>query len=156
MRIGTGSGHDQVRKRRQCCPLQRAEVLNSRLFSDLVTDSLTEFAYDADLAGLTYSLSSQSLGLYVTLNGYNDKLHVLAKDVLERARNLKVQSDRLAVMKDQVSVLYSGVHVRGNTTMITGQTGIRELSAWLALPVVKLLHQIPVIRARVDSRRAPH
>ncbi|KAM5532097.1 hypothetical protein V8D89_014261 [Ganoderma adspersum] len=87
------------------CSSARAAVM-TRLFSDLVTDSLTEFAYDADLAGLTYNLSGQSLGLYVTLSGYNDKLHVLAKDVLERARNLKVQPDRLAIMKDQAKREY--------------------------------------------------
>ncbi len=73
-----------------------------RLYADLVTDSLTEFAYDADLAGLTYNFSHQSLGLYITLSGYNDKLPLLAKTVVERAKNLKVDPDRLAVMKDQV------------------------------------------------------
>ncbi len=106
--IGASGGHDQVRNVASA-PLgySTERALNVRLYSDLVTDSLTEFAYDADLAGLTYNLSSQSLGLYVTLNGYNDKLHVLAKDVLERARNLKVQPDRLDVMKDQVSIFLS-------------------------------------------------
>ncbi|CDO73578.1 hypothetical protein BN946_scf185014.g48 [Trametes cinnabarina] len=78
----------------------RAFVM-TRLFADLVTDSLTEFAYDADLAGLSYYFGAHSLGLYVTLSGYNDKLHVLAKHVLERVRNHKVNIDRLEVMKDQ-------------------------------------------------------
>lgn len=73
-----------------------------RLFADLVTDSLTEFAYDADLAGLSYNFSHQSLGLYVALSGYNDKLHLLLRTVLERAKSLQVNPDRLAVMKDQV------------------------------------------------------
>ena len=76
-----------------------------------MTDSLTEFAYDADLAGLAYNFSHQSLGLYVALSGYNDKLHVLAKTVLERAKNLKVDPDRLEVMKDQVSNVFT-VYVR--------------------------------------------
>ena len=67
-----------------------------------MTDSLTEFAYDAELAGLAYSFSQHSLGLYVVLHGYNDKLHVLAKDVLERVKTLKVKPERLAVMMDQV------------------------------------------------------
>ncbi|KAH9950188.1 insulin-degrading enzyme [Amylocystis lapponica] len=78
----------------------RAAVM-TRLFSDLVNDSLTEFAYDADLAGLTYNFAGQTLGLYITLSGYNDKLHVLARDVLERAKNLQIKADRLAVMKEQ-------------------------------------------------------
>lgn len=103
--ICPGGSHDKVRNvARAPVPKYTERALYVRLFSDLVTDSLTEFAYDADLAGLTYNLSGQSLGLYVTLNGYNDKLHVLAKDVLERAKNLKVQPDRLAVMKDQVRI----------------------------------------------------
>ncbi|KAI8989729.1 insulin-degrading enzyme [Trametes punicea] len=83
----------------------RAFVM-TRLFADLVTDSLTEFAYDADLAGLSYYFGAHSLGLYVTLNGYNEKLHVLAKHVLERARNLEVRSDRLDVIKDQAKREY--------------------------------------------------
>lgn len=74
------------------------------LLADLVTDSLTEFAYDADLAGLSYNFGAHSLGLYVTLSGYNDKLHVLAKDVLKRAKALKVNPERLDVMKDQVRI----------------------------------------------------
>ncbi|KAL6301582.1 insulin-degrading enzyme [Sparassis latifolia] len=77
----------------------RACVL-TRLFADLVNDSLTEFAYDADLAGLSYSFSSHALGVYVTLSGYNDKLHVLARDVVKRVKNLHIKADRLQVMKD--------------------------------------------------------
>ncbi|KAI0362448.1 insulin-degrading enzyme [Trametes cingulata] len=83
----------------------RAFVM-TRLFADLVTDSLTEFAYDAELAGLSYHFGGHALGLYMTLSGYNDKLHVLAKDVLERVRTLKVNPERLAVMKDQAKREY--------------------------------------------------
>ncbi|KAH9945848.1 Metalloenzyme, LuxS/M16 peptidase-like protein [Epithele typhae] len=76
-------------------------IVMTRLFADLVTDSLTEFSYDADLAGLAYTFSPQSLGLYVMLHGYNDKLHVLTKDILTRARRLEIKPERLEVMKDQ-------------------------------------------------------
>ncbi|EMD38222.1 hypothetical protein CERSUDRAFT_82469 [Gelatoporia subvermispora B] len=78
----------------------RATVL-TRLYADLVNDALTEYTYDADLAGLSYNFASQMLGLYVTLTGYNDKLHVLAHHVLERARSLQIVPERLQVMKDQ-------------------------------------------------------
>ncbi|KAI0372962.1 insulin-degrading enzyme [Pilatotrama ljubarskyi] len=77
------------------------EFVMTRLYADLVTDSLSEFAYDAELAGLSYHFGGHALGLYMTLGGYNDKLHVLAKDVLERVRSLKVNPERLAVMKDK-------------------------------------------------------
>ena len=112
----------------------------TRLFADLVTDSLTEFAYDADLAGLSYYFGGHSLGLYMTLNGYNDKLHVLAKHVLERARNLKVSPDRLEVMKDQVrcTLLHEVLSTLIMRTTV-GETGVRELFPRAAIPTFGLL-----------------
>jgi insulysin len=71
-----------------------------------VTDSLTEFSYDADLAGLHYSFSSHNLGLWVTLSGYNDKLPVLAHHVLEKIKDIAVDPERLQVMKEQVRLNY--------------------------------------------------
>ncbi|GJE87118.1 insulin-degrading enzyme [Phanerochaete sordida] len=74
----------------------------TRLYSELVTDSLTEYSYDADLAGLTYNFASHNLGIYCTLNGYNDKLDVLAKVVFDKARNLVITPERLHVVKASV------------------------------------------------------
>lgn len=65
-------------------------------------DALSEISYDASLAGLGYNFSSQALGMWVSLNGYNDKMPVLSRTVLEKIRNLVVKPDRLAVMKEQV------------------------------------------------------
>ncbi|KAF9454625.1 insulin-degrading enzyme [Macrolepiota fuliginosa MF-IS2] len=77
----------------------RAAVL-TRLYTDLVNDALTEFAYDADLAGLSYHFSNTTTGLYVYTGGYNDKLATLIKDVLRKARGLKAKPDRLAVARE--------------------------------------------------------
>lgn len=74
----------------------------SSLFADLVTDSLTEFAYDADLAGLNYNFSAHTSGVFATLHGYNCKLDILAKDVLERARTLVVNPERLNAKQQQI------------------------------------------------------
>ncbi|KDQ61093.1 hypothetical protein JAAARDRAFT_32094 [Jaapia argillacea MUCL 33604] len=79
----------------------KASVM-SRLFTDLVVDSLTEFSYDADLAGLSYNFASHPLGVFVALSGYNDKLPLLARHVLESVKNLKVDPERLNVMKEEV------------------------------------------------------
>ncbi|TFK42449.1 Metalloenzyme, LuxS/M16 peptidase-like protein [Crucibulum laeve] len=78
----------------------RASML-TRLYSDIVNDSLTEFAYDADLAGLSYNFIQHTTGLYVAMNGYNDKMPVLVKHVLEKVKGLIVRPDRLAVLKEQ-------------------------------------------------------
>jgi insulysin len=73
-----------------------------RLFSDLVNDSLTEFAYDADLAGLSYNFASNTLGVSISVKGYNDKLPVLAGTLLEKIKGLKIKPERLSVVKEQV------------------------------------------------------
>ncbi|KAF5380968.1 hypothetical protein D9615_004092 [Tricholomella constricta] len=78
----------------------RASVM-TKLYSDIVNDSLSEYAYDADLAGLSYNLMSHAGGLFVSINGYNDKLIVLVKHVLEKVKRLDVDPQRLAVMKEQ-------------------------------------------------------
>ncbi|KAF9246345.1 Metalloenzyme, LuxS/M16 peptidase-like protein [Melanogaster broomeanus] len=79
----------------------RAAVL-TRLFSDLVNDSLTEYTYDADLAGLSYNFGAYSLGVVIYLKGYNDKLPDLSRRVVETVRSLQVHQDRLAVMKEKL------------------------------------------------------
>lgn len=73
-----------------------------RLYADLVNDALTEFSYDASLAGLHYSFKGGQSGLIVTMNGYNDKMLVLAKDVFDTIKRLVVNPERLEVFKHQV------------------------------------------------------
>ena len=84
----------------------RSTVL-TRLYTDLITESLTEFAYDAELAGLKYDCHSSTKGVYVVLRGYNDKMSVLAEKVLERVKNLKVDEERLKDVVERVSLLFS-------------------------------------------------
>lgn len=72
-------------------------------FADLVNDSLTEYTYDADLAGLAYNLSADSLGVTISLNGYNDKLPDLVRRIVEAVRNLQVRQNRMEVTKEKVN-----------------------------------------------------
>ncbi|KAJ3837999.1 Metalloenzyme, LuxS/M16 peptidase-like protein [Lentinula raphanica] len=78
----------------------RAAVL-TRLFTDLVTDSLEEFSYNAALASLSYSCTSHTKGMYVTLQGYNDKMSVLVQHVLDKVKSLEVRPNRLRVIVEQ-------------------------------------------------------
>lgn len=79
----------------------------SRLYADLVTDSLTEYSYNASLAGLTYQFEATKNGLFISMSGYNDKLPLLARSVLEKAKALVVNPERLAIVKEEVCVLIS-------------------------------------------------
>ncbi|KAI6148159.1 Metalloenzyme, LuxS/M16 peptidase-like protein, partial [Pisolithus thermaeus] len=85
----------------------RATVL-TKLCVDLVNDSLTEYAYDAELAGLAYHVTAHSLGMTLSLKGYNDKLPELAKYVVRALKNLVPTQDRLNVMKEKLLLLTMG------------------------------------------------
>lgn len=74
----------------------------SSLYKDLVDDSLTEYAYNAELAGLWYSVSAHSQGIDVSINGYNDKMSVLLEKVLLTMRDIEIRDDRFEIMKERM------------------------------------------------------
>ncbi|GAA6021682.1 hypothetical protein JCM11491_001357 [Sporobolomyces phaffii] len=80
--------------------------VSSRLFTELVRDSLNEYSYDADLAGLSYSFEQQGDGILLNADGYNDKLAVLLRVVVERMKGLKVDPKRFDIIVDQMRRLY--------------------------------------------------
>jgi insulysin len=80
----------------------RTSVMAS-LYCELVNDALVEYSYDADISGLVYDFSSHSYGLLVSVQGYNDKLHVLLEKVLVQIRDLDVREDRFEIIHDRLS-----------------------------------------------------
>ncbi|GAA5900616.1 uncharacterized protein JCM6883_002901 [Sporobolomyces salmoneus] len=80
--------------------------VSSKLFTELVRDSLNEYSYDADLAGLSYSFEQQGDGILLNADGYNDKLAVLLRVVVERMKGLKVDKKRSDIIVDQIRRLY--------------------------------------------------
>jgi insulysin len=76
--------------------------LKARLFTDVVRDALEEYSYDAELAGLDYSVSSHSMGIEIAVSGYNDKLSVLLEKVLVTMRDLEVKPDRFDIIKERL------------------------------------------------------
>lgn len=82
-------------------------------------DSLNEYSYDADLAGLSYSFEQQGDGILLNADGYNDKLAVLLEVVVKRMKELKVDKKRFDIIVDQVrfSFLIESV-IDGNGTNV--------------------------------------
>lgn len=77
-------------------------TLMTSFFKELVDDSLAEYTYDAELAGLSYSIGSPSVGLDIQIAGYNDKSAVLLEKVLLAMRDLEVKDDRFEVIKERM------------------------------------------------------
>ncbi|KAL8489862.1 hypothetical protein ACS0TY_025664 [Phlomoides rotata] len=74
-------------------------VVLTEIFTRLLMDYLNEYAYDAQVAGLYYGVSSADYGFQVTVVGYNHKLAILLETVIQRLANFEVKPDRFAVIK---------------------------------------------------------
>ena len=77
----------------------RHAVLTS-LYVQLVNDQLAEFSYDADLAGLSYSLYKHIRGFTVRVSGYDDKQAVLVQRIVTALRNPVIADDRFEIAKE--------------------------------------------------------
>eukprot|EP00931_Biecheleriopsis_adriatica_P124663 TRINITY_DN9981_c1_g1_i1.p1 TRINITY_DN9981_c1_g1~~TRINITY_DN9981_c1_g1_i1.p1 ORF type:complete len:1036 (+),score=223.57 TRINITY_DN9981_c1_g1_i1:81-3188(+) len=73
------------------CPYT-GESLEHRMKAEIwclaVQEELNEFAYDARMAGLSYSLQAAPTGMIVSFAGYNDKLQVLMSAVADKMVSL--------------------------------------------------------------------
>ena len=81
-------------------------VLTS-LYARLLDDALSEYSYDADIAGLSYSLTPTATGLSLVFGGYNHKLAVLVREVVRKMRSLEVVEERFTVIKEQLQRSYA-------------------------------------------------
>lgn len=124
------------------------------LFSDLVNDSLTEYAYDADLAGLAYNLGAQSLGITMSVKGYNDKLPDFIRRIVEAVRNLQVRQDRLEVMKEKVIEIFLRRYVCKADIPDLAQASMGKLFHVSKLPTFRLLRATCSHAQCMDGRGA--
>ncbi|KAJ4493396.1 Metalloenzyme, LuxS/M16 peptidase-like protein [Lentinula lateritia] len=129
----------------------RSAVL-TRLFTDLVTDSLEEFSYDAALASLAYSCTSHTKGLYVTLQGYNDKMSVLVQHVLDKVKTLQVRPDRMRVVIEQNKHNWENFFL-GQSYQLSEYYG-RYLMTQEQWTVDEYLKELPTISAEEISEHA--
>lgn len=111
----------------------------------MVSDSLKELSYEARRAGMFYQLFSGNKGFGVSVNGYEDKLHVFLMQVLHKFRNLKINKDKLAYAKEEVSVAHLDAHIFilpiPNIFFHTGPEAAQELPIHDTFPPFQLLHQ---------------
>ncbi|TID23091.1 Flavin carrier protein 2 [Venturia nashicola] len=82
----------------------------SQIYTALVQDALNEYAYDAEISGLDYSVGTHSVGLDLSLSGYNDKMAVLLEKVLKGMRDLEIKPDRFAIIKERLMRTYKNWH----------------------------------------------
>ncbi|ORZ23200.1 Metalloenzyme, LuxS/M16 peptidase-like protein [Absidia repens] len=83
----------------------------SELYVSMLIDSLNEYAYYAEVAGLTYDLASQSNGLLLEISGYSDKLPLLMEKVVDRMKHPEFDAERFKVVKHQTEKCYRNFYL---------------------------------------------
>jgi len=74
----------------------------ANLATELLVDELTEFSYDAGIAGLYYSLYNTKVGVRLILKGYNHKLKTLYKTILNRITNFSINPERFPLILEMM------------------------------------------------------
>jgi insulysin len=74
----------------------------AQLLERNLSDQLNEYAYIAELAGLSFSVIIDSFGISVLVSGYNQKLPLLVLAIFDRLRSFKCDANRFLNIKEQV------------------------------------------------------
>ncbi|KAI8322211.1 hypothetical protein GQ54DRAFT_328450 [Martensiomyces pterosporus] len=74
----------------------------SQLFVLILKDSLSEITYDAQVAGLWFDIRDSADGIFLHLDGFNDKLPRLLEILLKALRSHKVDDTRFEVYSREV------------------------------------------------------
>ncbi|KAG7129377.1 Insulin-degrading enzyme like protein [Verticillium longisporum] len=107
-------------------------AVKAKLFTDLVRDALEEYSYDAELAGLQYSVALDGRGMFLDLSGYNDKLAVLLKQVLVTIRDVEIKDDRFDIIKERLHRGYNNWELQQPFSQVSDYTRDYVVEEYLA------------------------
>eukprot|EP01114_Cavostelium_apophysatum_P016469 TRINITY_DN4691_c0_g2_i1.p1 TRINITY_DN4691_c0_g2~~TRINITY_DN4691_c0_g2_i1.p1 ORF type:complete len:971 (-),score=228.66 TRINITY_DN4691_c0_g2_i1:56-2968(-) len=76
------------------------------LLGDLILDSLNEYSYYADIAGLGFRTEVTTRGILIFMKGFSEKLPILFQKVLTKIKGFVVEPERFIVYKQQMLRTY--------------------------------------------------
>ena len=79
-----------------------ANSVKTALYTMLVHDELSEYSYDAEIAGLEWDFNESNRGLNISVSGYNEKMPVLLEKVLTCMRNIEIKPERFRIVKERI------------------------------------------------------
>ena len=83
------------------CYASPGEAILTAIVFRLISDDLTEYAYPAELAGLTYMVKRHTTGFYLVTEGHSHRLPLLFAKVLERVTAPSCDAKRFGVQREQ-------------------------------------------------------
>lgn len=83
--------------------------ISTSLFFAIFEDSLSAFAYDAEVAGLGYSVDSSRHGFTIRVQGYNSKIGLLLDHILERLAVFEIEELKFGIWKERLVRSYKNI-----------------------------------------------
>ncbi|ORX53679.1 hypothetical protein DM01DRAFT_1336212 [Hesseltinella vesiculosa] len=83
----------------------------AELYTRMLSESLNEYAYNAEVAGLSYFIGFDFRGFFLNVSGYSEKLPLLLEKVVDRMKHLQFPQDRFDVIKEQAIRDYDNFHL---------------------------------------------
>lgn len=99
-----------------CSPITEQSCLNtlkSQYVAKLLKEELNEQLYEAEIAGLGYSIQLDGDTLIFNVDGYNQKLSLLLETVLSGLASLKVNRQKFELVKDSQERRYKNFMLDG-------------------------------------------
>ncbi|XP_046746475.1 LOW QUALITY PROTEIN: insulin-degrading enzyme-like [Diprion similis] len=72
----------------------------AHMFVELFRDSLNEYTYAAELAGVWWSLSHSNYGMTLVIGGYSDKQRIFLEKIIDQMASFKVDPQRFEIIKE--------------------------------------------------------
>ncbi|KAK0157499.1 hypothetical protein PV328_011239 [Microctonus aethiopoides] len=72
----------------------------SAMYIQLIEDSLTEYMYNANLAGMGWNFMASKHGVILVIEGYHDKYQILLRKIIHRMVNLIIDKQRFDILKE--------------------------------------------------------
>lgn len=91
------------------CYASPKNSVSTSLFFSIFEDSLASFAYDAEVAGLGYSVSSSKHGFTIRAQGYNSKIRLLLDHILKRLASYTLEPLRFDAWKERLVRSYQNI-----------------------------------------------
>lgn len=77
------------------------DLAAANLYQDLVLEALNEYAYPAQLAGLSYNIGVEAEGYAIGISGYSDRQYILLNAVLDALVNAPIDPEEFARQQAQ-------------------------------------------------------
>lgn len=126
--------------------LTPTNAIMTRLYVDLVENSLAKYAYDANIAGLSYTIRENTQGLVVEVGGFNDKISVILEKILLALRDLEFTQDQFYEAKERVRTAYQNFDYMDPYRQINALS--RMLINEMSWPPFQMLDELPLIEGQ--------